>query len=34
VHQTGLVAEHPLLVQILADRWRQAVAMGEGTAVL
>lgn len=31
---TGLVAEHPLLVQILADRWRQGVAMGPGSAVL
>lgn len=34
VHLTGLVGEHPLLVQILADRWRQGVAMGEGTVVL
>ena len=34
VHLTGLVAEHPLLVQILADRWRRAVAMGPGSTVL
>lgn len=34
VHQTGLVGEHPLLAQILADRWRQGIAMGPGSAVL
>jgi len=33
-HLTGLVAEHPLLVQILADRWRRGIAMGPGSAVL
>jgi len=34
VYLTGLVAEHPLLAQILADRWRRGIAMGPGTAVL
>jgi len=34
VHLTGLVAEHPLLVQILADRWRRGIAMGPGSSVL
>jgi len=34
VHLTGLVAEHPLLVQILADRWRRGIAMGPGSAML
>jgi hypothetical protein len=34
VHLTGLVAEHPLLVQILADRWRRGIAMGPGAVVL
>ena len=34
VHLTGLVAEHPLLVQILADRWRRGIAMGPGSVVL
>jgi sirohydrochlorin ferrochelatase len=28
-HLTGLVGEHPLLVEILADRWRQAGQGGE-----
>ena len=34
VHQTGLVAEHPLLVQILADRWRRGLVLGPGASVL
>ena len=34
VHQTGLVAEHPLLVQILADRWRRGLVLGPGSSVL
>ncbi len=33
-HLTGLVAEHPLLAQILADRWRQGIGMGPGSVVL
>jgi sirohydrochlorin ferrochelatase len=31
---TGLVGEHPLLVEILADRWRQGLAQGPGSTVL
>ncbi len=34
VFQTGLVAEHPLLVQILADRWRCGLVLGPGASVL
>ena len=34
VYQTGLVAEHPLLVQILADRWRRGLVLGPGAKVL
>ena len=33
-HLSGLVAEHPLLVEILADRWRMAVAGEPGSAEL
>ena len=34
VHQTGLVGEHPLLVQVLADRWRRGLVLGPGSKLL
>lgn len=33
-HLTGLVGEHPLLVDILADRWRQGIALAPGSTAL